>query len=326
MTRILPILVGLWTVGHLGAQVDDPPDPLAHQATLITNPGKVYRGWLDGFRHDRVRLRLPADQGEVIYQFSGEEIRSLVFPGTDTIDEAIAMAEADQVPLPVDLLKTTWTLRAPYLPVLNRSNRAPLLLYAEVLLQDGRTLEGISRARRLAGVDLESEETERMDRVIIEGFEQAGLLDEASVLAEEWCLTHLPSGPSALGWAVLARIALREKNWEKALWFGLHPVAFGHDAAATGLADCYGATVAAALELGDDAEAVALVNEMRRRNIPWPREEPLLTEVGALIESALTSTNPEPETSLPDQAAGPPIPDPWLTLEAIRRVLAKPGS
>ena len=79
----------------------------------------------------------------------------------------------------------------------------------------GRALEAISRARRWPGIELETEEAERMDRVIIEGFEQAGLHDEARVLAEAWCRTHLPSGASALGWAVLARLALRDENWER---------------------------------------------------------------------------------------------------------------
>lgn len=326
MKRMLTLIFGLWTTVALSTQRDDRPDPLAHQATLITTTGKVYRGWLDGYRHSRVRLRLAADQGEVIYQFGGEEIRSLIFPGTDAVDEAVTATATDAIPPSIDLLEDTWSRRAPYLPVLDHSNRAPLLLYAEVLLENGRALEAISRARRLAGIELDPGEAERMDQVIIEGFETAGLHEEARVLAEEWCRTHLPSGSSALGWAVLARLALREENWDEALWLGLHPIAFGHDGRVTGLADCYGAATAAALELGDNAEAVSLINEMHQRGIPWPHENPLLVRAGALIESARMESNLDLDDALADQTEGPPIPDPWLTLEAIRRVLAKPGS
>lgn len=326
MRRIPLLFLGFWTAAALSAQSEDRLNPLAHQATLITTAGKVYKGWLDGYRHDRVRLRLAADEGEVIFQFPGDEIQSLVFPGAGVVDEALSAAATDSAPRPGNLLEKTWSLRSPYLPVLDRHNRAPLLLYAEVLLETDRALEAISRARRLAGIELEAEEAERMDRVIIEGFEQAGLHDEARVLAEAWCRTHLPSGSSALGWAVLARLALRDENWETALWLGLHPIAFGHDPKVAGLADCYGAATAAALELEDTAEAVALVNEMHRRGIPWPHDEPLLARAGSLIESARIESPPDTEQSLIDQADGPPIPDPWLTLEAIRRVLAKSGS
>lgn len=325
MKRALLCFLYLWITAILGAQ-QDRLDPLAHQATLITTTGKIYTGWLDGYRHDRVRLRMAADQGEVIFQFTGEEIRSLLFPGTEAVDDAVKAAAGDSIPPAIDLLEETWSLRAPYLPILDRDNRSPLLYYAEMLLETGRALEAVSRARRLVGIELDPAEAERMDRVIIQGFAAAGLHDEARVLAEEWCRTHLPSGSSALGWAVLARLALREENWEEALWLGLHPIAFGHDARAVGLADCYGAAIAAALELGDEAEAVFLINEMHRREIPWPDGDPLLTRASVLIESARMEVDRDSEAIPTDRTAGPPIPDPWLTLEAIRRVLAKPGS
>jgi len=320
---LFPLLFG--SLIALSGAVEERPNPLAHQATVITPSGKVYKGWLDGYRHDRVRLRLPADQGEVVYQFSRDEIRSLIFPDTEAIEETLTTHAADPTEPTIDLLEDTWGQRAPYLPVLDRRNRAPLLLYAESLLETDRGLESITRARRLAGIDLDPDEKERMNRVIIRGYEQTGLHDEAKVLAEGWCRTHLPSGSSALGWAVLARQALREENWEEALWFGLHPVAFGHDTATVDLAACYGAAVAATLKLEDHTEAVNLVNEMRRRGISWPRSEPLLAAAGALIASARDPANEPSNSILSDQNDGPPIPDPWLTLEAIRRVLAKPG-
>ena len=326
MKRLLLLLVLAGLVSGLPAPSAAQPDPLAHRATLITTSGKVYRGWLDGYRDDRVRLRLTADGGEAIYQFAPGEIRSLVFPDADQADEAMTAADPDPTGDTLQVLERIWTNRAPYLPALDSANRAPLLLYAEGLLASKRPLEAVARARRLTGIALDEAESERMAAVVLLGYEEAGLHEEAVVLAENWCRTHPASGPSVIGWAVLARQGLREKNWEEVLWLGLHPVAFGHDSSAVGLNACYAAVVAAGLELDDAATAVAVFNEMQEREIDWPEHEPLFAEAATLIQSALLP-GPAAEEILPaDEPAGPPIPDPWLTLEAIRRVLAKPGS
>ena len=326
MTRWFPILVGLSLALPSPVHLQAQPDPLAHQATIITTPGKVYRGWLDGYRNNRVRLRIAADRGEVIYQFAPDEIRSLVFPDADRAEEAVNTAESILRSDRLATLEEVWAGRAGYLPALDRSNRAPLLAYAEGLLAHGRPLEAIARARRLSGLDLDETETERMTAVILLGYEAAGLHQEAAVLAENWCRTHRPSGPSVIGWAVLVRQGLRDEDWESVLWLGLHPVAFGYDAGAVGLDDCYAGIISASLKADDAANAVTLFNEMQERGIEWPDHEPLYADALRLIETALVQERPAEVPTLDDEPAGPPIPDPWLTLEAVRRVLAQSGS
>ncbi|MEZ5278717.1 MAG: hypothetical protein R3F07_20215 [Opitutaceae bacterium] len=326
MNRFPLLRVGLALVLHCVVHLQAQPDPFAHQATIVTTTGKVYRGWLDGYRDDRVRLRIAADRGEAIYQFAPDEIRSLVFPDADRAEEVMTPAESITDDHVLAILEEVWAGRAAYLPALDRANRGPLLAYAEGLLKAGRPMEAIARARRMSGLDLDESETERMATVLLLGYEAAGLHEEAAILAENWCRKHRPSGPSVIGWAVLVRQGLRDQNWESVLWLGLHPVAFGCDAGAIGLDHCYAAVISASLETDDAATAVTLFNEMQERGIEWPEGEPLFAETLRLIETALRPETPPEEPALDEEPVGPPIPDPWLTLEAVRRVLAQPGS
>ncbi len=307
-------------------RADEVLAPLEWQATIVTEDGRVYRGWLDGYRGQRVRLRIPADEGEAIYQFSVDEIRTLVFPRAQEADEALAALETDPSADVLGILGETWSERIAYLPALDRPNRIPLLVYAEALLKDGHPLEAIARGRRLKGIALDTDERERMDAVVITGHEQAGLLEEASVLAEIWCHGHGASGSSVLGWVILARQALRQEAWDEAIWLALHPIAFGHDATVSNLDICYGAAIAANLNLENAEQAVVLFNEMRERGIQWPDEEPLLERASAILAEAMVDETQSIDESLADEMSGPPIPDPKLSLEAVRRLLAKPRS
>ena len=300
--------------------------PLESQATVLTVSGRTYQGWLDGYRNQRVRLRVPVDEGEAIYQIPVDDIRSLAFPGTLEAEHALAALEQDPFAPVLGILEETWSERIAYLPALDQPNRSPLLALAESLLQHGHPLEAIARGRRLKGIGLDAEERERMDAVVILGHEQAGLFFEASVLAENWCREHEASGSSILGWAVLTRQALREEKWEEALWLALHPVAFGHDATVPELDVCYGAAIAANLHLENADQAVGLFNEMGERGIPWPDNEPLLEEALAIIAEAMIDESQATDEDLTDEMAGAPIPDPKLSLEAVRRLLAKPRS
>jgi hypothetical protein len=307
-------------------RADEVLAPLEWQATIVTQSGRVYRGWLDGYRSQRVRLRVPADEGEAIYQFSVDEIRTLVFPDFQEADDALAALETDPSADVLSVLEETWSERIAYLPALDRPNRIPLLVYAEALLKDGHPLEAIARGRRLKGIALDTDERERMDAVVILGHEQAGLLEEASVLAEIWCREHEASGSSVLGWVVLARQALRQEEWDEAIWLALHPIAFGHDATVSNLDMCYGAAIAANLNLENAEQAVVLFNEMRERGIQWPDAEPLLERASAILAEAMVDETQSIDESLADEMSGPPIPDPNLSLEAVRRLLAKSRS
>lgn len=323
MKHLAIAILALATLSCGMARADEVLAPLEWQATIVTQSGRVYRGWLDGYRSQRVRLRVPADEGEAIYQFSVDEIRTLVFPGTQEAEEALAALETNPSANVLNVLEQAWSGRIAYLAALDRPNRAPLLAYAEALLQDGHPLEAIARGRRLKGIALDPDERERVDAVVIIGHERAGLLEEASVLAETWCREHEASGSSVLGWVVLARQALRQEEWEEALWLALHPVAFGHDATVSKLGICYGAAVAANLHLENAEQAVALFNEMRERGIPWPDREPLLERASAILAEAMADETRSIDESLPDEMSGPPIPDPRLSLEAVRRLLAR---
>ena len=326
MKHLAATVLALATLSYGTIRADEVLAPLESQATIATRSGRVYRGWLDGYRNQHVRLRVPADQGEAIYQFPIEEIRSLVFPGTPEAEQALAVLESDPAANVLGVLEETWSERIAYLPALDRPNRSPLLAFAEALLRDGHPLEAIARGRRLKGIGLDAKERERMDAVVIEGHEQAGLFDEASVLAEGWCRGHEASGSSVLGWVVLARQALRQEEWEEALWLALHPIAFGHDATVAELDVCYGAAIAADLQLENAEQAVVLFNEMQERGIPWPNREPLLKGATAIIAEAMVDQTRSIDESLVEEISGSPIPDPKLSLEAVRRLLAKPRS
>lgn len=323
MKQVATTLLALAALFSGFVRADEILAPLEWQATIVTQSDRVYRGWLDGYRAQRVRLRVPADNGEVIYQFSVDEIRTLVFPSAQRTDEAL---ETDPSADVLGVLEETWSERIAYLPALDRPNRIPLLVYAEALLKDGHPLEAIARGRRLKGIALDTDERERMDAVVIVGHEQADLLEEASVLAEIWCREHEASGASVLGWVVLARQALRQEKWDEAIWLALHPIAFGHDATVSDLDMCYGAAIAANLNLENAEQAVVLFNEMRERGIQWPDGEPLLERASAILAEAMVDETQFIDDSLADEMSGPPIPDPELSLEAIRRLLAKPRS
>jgi len=324
VTRFAILILTLTTLRGGALRADEVLAPYESQATVVTRNGRVHRGWLDGYRHERVRLRVPADQGEAIYQFPAAEIRSLVFPGTREAEEALTVLEADPSAEVLQVLEETWSKRIAYLPALDRPNRAPLLAYARVLLRDGQPLEAIARGQRLKGIALEADEREQMDAVVIIGHEQAGLPEEASVLAEAWCRQHEASGSSVLGWVVLARQALRQEKWEEALWLALHPIAFGGDATVSQLDLCYGMAIAANLHLENAEQAVVLFHEMRNRGIPWPEKEPGLEWAAAILVEATADPSESGQERLADEMPGAPVPDPGLTLEAVRRLLARP--
>ncbi len=89
---------------------------------------------------------------------------------------------------------------------------------------------------------------------------------------------------------------------------------------------CYGAAIAADLQLENAEQAVILFNEMQERGIPWPNREPLLERASAIIAEAMVDQTRSVDENLAEEISGSPIPDPKLSLEAVRRLLAKPRS
>ena len=281
---VATLIVAALLASRLSAQ-ETPGDlqlALASEAAEVTTKGgRKFRGLLDGMREGRLWIKTARDGGEIGYSFAPGEIGALVLPGAEVEARANEWLDRGLAAEALPLLEALGRQRSRYLPILNAGQRRPLVRLVRVSDAVGDPYTTIGYARVLEP-HVESEEERMILRdAVLNAHMRLNLKEEARELAEIWCREADSNGTSALGWMVLARLALDGNNVERARWIALQPIAFSRHRPTAHLDVCYAIAITAAHEGGDGDHARSLFIEMRERHLDWPRDE-RYAEVGAI--------------------------------------------
>jgi hypothetical protein len=293
------------------------------EAVVRTAGGRVFRGHLDGWRDGRLWIRHAASGGEVGHSFAPPDIVRLDMPGAGMEELAMELLDRGETGAALPLLGALARQRVRYLPVLRPDQRRAVFAFLEAGEAAGDPCEAIGMANQVSPYAAAGEEETVVAEAKLSAWTRLGLRDDARRQAREWCAAAGPAGSSALGWAVLARLAWEDGDAEGALWVALQPVAFSGHRPPRHLDACYAWAVCAAHRLGADATAARLAAEMRGRGLSWPREPEALVSMSALYGAG---AQPSAEQTGPPDPFPPRRPEragekPPLTLDDARRLV-----
>lgn len=294
----------------------------SEKATVTTKSGRTYEGLLSGFDDGRLSIRVATDGGEVGYSLSAEEIEAFIVPGAGTEAEANDLISSGHTAEALPLLAALARQRSPYLPLLDRDQSQPLFALVELAGSEGDPHTAIGYARMLLPYAETPEDRTILREAILQSHLRLGLDDEARKLAREWCRAADPTGPSAFGWSVLARLDFEDGDFAHALWLALQPIVFASHLPTKHLDECYAIAIAAADRKREAKEARALLAEMRQRGLAWPNLPALHGFDPSSLENA-ASTQDEPVDAVrpsANKSAKPPT-----TLESVRKLVVSPS-
>ncbi len=292
-------------------------------AVVTTTTHREFSGLLDGFRNGRLYIRNATSGGEVGYSFAPAEIDTLELPGAELQAEARELwdrgAGSDALPL----LEALGRQRLRYLPVLTDAQLAPLRLLVAASSRAGNPLATIGYVNQLRPYLASSDDRALLRDAELDAHVKLGDRRELRRLATAWCIEADPTGPSALGWEILAQLAYDAGDFATARWTALQPIVFSGYLPMEHLDSCYALAIAAADKLKDTAHATTLFREMQARQLAWPAT-PALAATGqhyaglATQTAAATATVETPSAAPP--SATPPM-DQHRPLAEIRKLV-----
>ena len=285
--------------------------PLSGEATVTNTQGRVFRGELRGFINGQVTLVSREGAGEITRRFIAADVRAIEFPGYELVATAADLVSNGRWPEARGALETLAKQRGPYLEVLNASDLGLFLALIEARMHTHGEIDAIALARRLEQLDAATDRRTELSDMILLGYWQLGLEAEADPLAREWCAKNAPGGRSALGWRVLAEIALHSARNEDALWIALQPIAYGSFEYPSQLDACYAIAVTAAVRIADLELAKRIRREMDTHGLDWP---------AAFAEPDLSATARDAGLSAP---ASSKKPDLHLSLDQVRKLVVQ---
>jgi hypothetical protein len=294
----------------------------AEPASVTTPAGRTFRGLLDGWRDGRLYLRAARDGGEVGYSFTPAEIARLELPGAELQDRALDQWERGEAAAALPWLDALTRQRLRYLPVLDESQRRPLIACVTAQLRAGVPLLALGYAEQVLPVAQGAGERAALLDARLLATMSLGLKAEVGRLAQAWCMEAGTPGRSALGWSVLSRLAFEEGDADRALWLALQPIVLAGQPPAEHLDRCYTLAVCAAHRLGLRDYAAVLFREAGERGLSWT-DDPAFFAIHAIYK-----TPPEESPSVgarsPEPPARAPSPDRHRTLQEARKLLGPP--
>lgn len=302
-----------------------PHSPLPEQTMVRLNDGRTVFGhpeWSAG----RLVLINRVDGGEVEYRFRPEEIVELRLPEQEEEYLGLLFAGRGDYEEALQHLESLLPERLSLAPILNGAQLRPLLLLAHAYFETGRFMEGITLSDALHPHMRDEHDQNWMERIALLGFHRLGLDDETRERAQTWCRRQRRTGPSALGWWLLAEMALIREDYEEALWISLQPIVFSSALPMEFLNRAYAVAATTMRLTGDENQGFLLYLEMKERNLAWP-QSPLFEECGLIFEKRKAAEHlplPGSEPSLahgPDAGTPPAKEDLDLPLQAIRKLL-----
>ncbi len=296
-------------------------NPFADPATVTLENGRTYTGVLAGLTDGRVTLVVPDGSGEVEYSLPVERIAKVRFPGKERSEEALGLYRDNDYDNALPLLDSIYRQRLPYLRLLTPEQEKPLVALARIHRETGATIDAVVAARRLGRELRDPGHREELAAIKLRGYLDLELHERASDEARAWCARRERHPDSALGWQVLAEIALREERFEDALWTALQPIAFASAAPMEFLKPTYLAALRACRELGDDSQGLALYGEMRKRDLTPSGDTDPGNDAVAHYARLWERAQEPPADADPRIDPRPPKADLNLPLRHVRRLL-----
>lgn len=286
--------------------------------------GQFFSGEPVSFRNNIVSIRTIVDGGEYDRGFPAESIAALRFADRKTVDQARELIGAEMSEEVLSVLEEIWLPRAPFLSLLDEETIALLAHLPHAHLTAGDPYRAVGLAQRLLPHAVKSQTADQIQEVILLGYLKLELWKEAEERAREWIDAQPRFPRSALGWRVLAELALRDEELEDLLWIALEPIAIASSEKIDHLANCYAFAIHAFLLQEELGKAVDLFKEMHERGFLWPDDKNLReteTEMTKLISASQRENDPEPEADLDLR---PPEKDLNLPIDQVRRAIKRP--
>jgi tetratricopeptide (TPR) repeat protein len=280
------ILVGLLLALFVSAvHADADNDPLLGEHRLVLQDGREFAGLCLGADRQRVRFEVTSGAGSAELTFRVDQVRRLVLPGQEWVEETLALLEQGETELAYERLQRIAQVRGRFLPVLSTYDREVLLAYAEVALERDDLFEAVATAQRLDYFWQEQpEQQQRTTDVIVLGLYKLGLKDQTIELASKLTGQATLFSPSAAGWYVLGELAFAQGDFRAALHQALRPIVFTSPFPTAHLDRAYGLAIRAALALERPELATQLYRDMQRQRLAWPNDQPF----PALLDSENT--------------------------------------
>ncbi len=278
---LLPVLflVGT-TLPKTSAQEPHSGDPFAELRNPITVTdvmGRVLTGSVLRVAHRVVHLRVPVGVGEVIYELGFDAIESVNFPGAEIRQHAEDLHRDERWPEVISVLRALLKQRRELFPILPREEPSFFVRLVEAYHLTGAAVEAIAHARLLLPYLKLARDRRYLEDVILVAHYELNLIQEARQLATVWTVARGRYSSSALGWLILAKLALNEGEAEPALVNCLYPIVFSGHLRVPFLFDCYDVAIKASRTLGEEQRARILEEELAFRAIyaPEHREDGL---------------------------------------------------
>jgi|SRR5690625_1872410 len=290
------------------------------------NDGQTFSGEPVSYRNHVVSIRTIVDGGAFDRGFPADSIASLRFPDEKTVAHARDLIDGEITEETLSVLEKIWLPRAPFLSLLDEETIGLLAHLPGAQLALGDPYRAVGLAQRLLPHAAETESADRIHEVILLGYLKLELWEEAEERAKEWIDEQPRFSQSALGWRVLAELALRNQELEELLWIALQPIAMTGAENIDHLADCYALAIHALFLQEETSRAVELFKEMRERGLNWPKHEKLQetkNEMAELVPVTSNAEDPDAEAEV-DLDLRPPEKDLNLPIDHVRKAIKRP--
>ena len=239
--------------------------------TLVLKGGNQQTGRVTEWDGESIRIEVSLGGGGAELSFSKDDIKQIIFPGNEFLE---ILYEWKQDPAQTEnamaLYRAYYQQRGPYFTLMSESELALFVSYAEYALEKNKPLRALAMINAVSPHIQEATVLNRLEEGLLLGFFQGGMRKEAEAKAIDWIKEADPSGPSALGWRLLAQSKYENEEYEKAFWTALFPVAFSNQMPKAHLDVCYALAILSAEELHLKEEPERLAKEMRDRGFTWP--------------------------------------------------------
>ncbi len=293
-------------------------------ATVTLENGRQYTGILAGLADERLALIVPDGAGEAEYLLPIEQITKVDLPDEDLATNALLLYQENNYEQAIPLLETIYRNRLPYLALLAPNQETPLVALVKLYSATGARLDAVITARRLSRDIRNPAHREELAAIKLTGYLDLDLIERAVSDGRAWCARQDRHPDSALGWYVLAEVALREERLEDALWIALQPIAFSSASPMSYLEAAYAAALRAYQKTGETDLGIELYREMRDRDLPLSELSPSAGETIAYFAElweAERQASPNEEETGPLLDPRPPRADLNLPLREVRRLL-----
>ena len=244
---------------------------LEEPLTLVLNGGNQQTGRVTNWDGESIRIEVSLGGGGAELSFSKDDIKQIIFPGNEFLE---TLNKWQQDPAKTEsvmaLYRAYYQQRGPYFTLMGGSELSLFVNYAKYALEKKKPLRAVAMIDAVSPHIKDAAVLDRLKEDLLLGFFQGGMREEAETKAIDWIKDADPSGPSALGWRLLAQSKYENGDYEKAFWTALFPMAFSNQMPKAHLDVCYALAILSAGELRLKEETERLAKEMRERGFTWP--------------------------------------------------------